>query len=299
MKILCLWVNEYLSGSTSERFTEPLKRIGHSVEIVPLETGKAEGEAMSMVRSGKVDLVFHLPYKVSFRPEIMQKISSLGITTIAWNGDDEWMWKDSPEDHKRIIKAHKYCVTTHKDALKNYDEIGFKNVFLESWGFDPGVWNKKNVKKEIPVFFCGSANPTRNQMIKDIQREGIQVVCCGPGYSKKLPLSDMVNCYRKAKIALNFVKGERGGFFYEQVKARNFEIPAVGTFQLSESCQELNRFFGPMDLETFKTPKEAAQKIRYFLENEEEREKIAQKGYEKAKSFSYDSIFRRVLKEIK
>lgn len=97
----------------------------------------------------------------------------------------------------------------------------------------------------------------------------------------------MLQEYRASKIGLNIHviyghkrRGKRG------LNMRTFEIPAAGCFELVDHMEELNNFFAiNKEIVTFSDEKDLLEKIAYYLENEKEREKIAEAGR------------RRVLKE--
>ncbi|MNV28901.1 hypothetical protein D3C71_1201070 [compost metagenome] len=57
---------------------------------------------------------------------------------------------------------------------------------------------------------------------------------------------------------------------------------ASGTFQLSDARDDLATFYTPdEEIVTFNTQQELMDKIRYYLANEEERQRIALKGLER------------------
>ena len=71
----------------------------------------------------------------------------------------------------------------------------------------------------------------------------------------------------------------------------------TGSFLLSEYSQDLDRLFRKgIHLEWFKTPEELLKKIQFFLENDEDREKIAKQGFNYVtKNFTWDKIIDRIL----
>lgn len=84
----------------------------------------------------------------------------------------------------------------------------------------------------------------------------------------------------ESKIALVFLSDLNKDTYTR----RCFEIPATRTFMLSVYTDDLAGLFKP-DKEAvyFKTPEELVQKTKYYLEHEEERERVAQAGYERLK----------------
>ena len=70
-----------------------------------------------------------------------------------------------------------------------------------------------------------------------------------------------------------------------QQSMRSFEIIASGGFHLTQWTQSMDYFFEDgKHLVTVKSPKEAYEKIKYYLKHDDERIKIAQQGMEYVKN---------------
>lgn len=289
MRILCLWVVNYQSGSTSERFVRPLKSLGHTVDIIALEEGNIESKLIEATNFDKYDFLLHLPYPNTVRLEV---IKHLPITTIAWCGDDEWFWNKYPDHARAIEKCHDYCVTTHKASLNKY-----RSGILGSWGYS-NEWKPLKVEKDIDIYFCGSKTPIRDMYFEALIDQGFKVVMDGPGYSGKVPLKTMINRYQRAKIGLSFVTENKGELLYQQVKARSFEIPAVKTLQISEYCDGLRDVFKNNEIIYFRNKNELIKKCDHFLYNDKERDEIAARGHLRARKHSYKKTFSQIFKEI-
>jgi hypothetical protein len=289
VQILALWVVKYESGSTSERFIKALNKLGHTVKVIPIEDGNVEANLIKESLSGDYDVLIHVPYIIPFRYEI---IKSLPFTTVAWMGDDEWWWDKYQDLCKLVEDSHDFCVTTDSESLYRY-----RNGLLGSWGYGE-EWKPKKVEKDIDIYFCGSHTGMRGAYIDALKDSGLKVTAHGKGFSGKIDQKTMINNYRRAKIGLSFIS-EYKDFYYQQIKARTFEIPAVGTFQLSEHSDKLSKLFTiGKDLDTFKNVKELTEKCLYYLKNFEEREMMAYRGHLSNKPNSYKQIFKRIFNQI-
>lgn len=101
------------------------------------------------------------------------------------------------------------------------------------------------------------------------------------------PLDDeeMVRLFSRSKINLGFsacgethVSGER----IVQVRLRDFEVPMAGGFYMVEYLEELEEFFDiGREIVCYDGPQDLADKIRYYLAHDEEREKIRRAGHER------------------
>jgi spore maturation protein CgeB len=109
----------------------------------------------------------------------------------------------------------------------------------------------------------------------------------------------MLERYQRAKISVSFLMGESGSRPYRQVKARAFEIPATGAFQLAYNCPELERFFKIGDeVDVFDSADEMLEKIEFYLKHDALRERMARKAQQRNLNYSYEQILGRVFKEI-
>lgn len=70
-----------------------------------------------------------------------------------------------------------------------------------------------------------------------------------------------------------------------QVKLRDFEVPMAGGFYLVEQAPDYDQLFKPgVEVETWRTPGELCDKIRYYLDHPAERAAIAAAGAARAHS---------------
>jgi spore maturation protein CgeB len=98
--------------------------------------------------------------------------------------------------------------------------------------------------------------------------------------------SDMIEMYSRSKINLGF---STCGATHEseerivQVRLRDFEVPMSGGFYLVEYMEELEEFFDiGKEIVCYADPQDLVDKIRYYLEHEDQREEIRKAGYERA-----------------
>lgn len=101
-----------------------------------------------------------------------------------------------------------------------------------------------------------------------------------------LPDSDLAAVFRGSRINLGFTRmvgddPRRPGA--TQVKLRDFEVPACGGFYLVEQAPDYDELFAiGREVETWRTPGELIEKIRYYLAHEDERAAIAAAGQRRA-----------------
>ena len=85
-----------------------------------------------------------------------------------------------------------------------------------------------------------------------------------------------------------------------QVKLRDFEVPLAGGFYLVERVSEYEEFFRPgVEIETWETPRELIDKIRYYLDHGDERRRIAAAGRQRALAdHTWDKRFSMLFAEL-
>lgn len=100
---------------------------------------------------------------------------------------------------------------------------------------------------------------------------------------------EMSKALNSSKISLNILRRQNKG----RHNMRTFEAAACGAFVLAERSAEAKEFFAE-DKEAvyFSTPDELREKARYYLKNNEERNKLARKGYERCISSGYSYLER-------
>lgn len=85
----------------------------------------------------------------------------------------------------------------------------------------------------------------------------------------------------------------------EQIKARNFEIPAWGGFQLSQFALGIEDYFIPgREIALFSTTDELVQLVLYYLVNDEEREAMRIAGNRRAAEHTYENRMRAIIERI-
>jgi spore maturation protein CgeB len=101
------------------------------------------------------------------------------------------------------------------------------------------------------------------------------------------PLSDleMIKMYSRTKINLGFSSvgnTHKTNQRIVQIRLRDFEVPMSGGFYMVEYMEELEEFFDiGQEIVCYTSREELVDKIKYYLRNEDEREAIRVKGYER------------------
>lgn len=234
--------------------------------------------------------------------ETLDFFETLTIPIINEGLDDERKFKSrkGPDNIYRGMKdvCHYFdlSLTTSKSALIKYAVEGGKALY-KPYAANPHVYKKLGLDKKYDVVFVGAKYGTRPLYIDYLRQNGIKVLAKGSGWPEgDAKPEEMIELFNEAKIILGFAGvGINDDIFI--LKGRDFEAPLTGSFYITQHHDELKEYFDlGHDLETYANKEELLQKVRYFLTHANERESIAQSGFEKclanytAKA-SYEKIF--------
>lgn len=167
-------------------------------------------------------------------------------------------------------------------ALRRLLDAGLNvRVFGPGWRPDP---LRKRIRRLSPRAVAGKATAR-------LRRRGVSAATVAPSLPREVcggVLADdqLPVVYSRAKIALGFssvgnthATGER----LTQIRLRDFEAPMSGAFYMVEEMPELTDFFEPgREVVTYRDLDELVAKCSYYLEHEEERERIRRAGHERA-----------------
>ena len=103
-----------------------------------------------------------------------------------------------------------------------------------------------------------------------------------------------------SKITLGLLSENVGEFPGDRITSRTFNIPGSGGFMLHERTDEvLNYFEEDNEITCFSEESELIDKIEYYLNNSEDRERIRINAYKKAiQEHTWDKRLERIMSTI-
>ena len=247
------------------------------------------------------DLIFFNPYTDQLDAETLKKLKERW-TTCAWFGDDTWRFENFSS---KLSPQFTKVLTTDPFSVEKYNKLGITPILTQWAGQPVGVLKGPlpiGGKYSFDVSFIGGYNQARAWFVKMLEKRGVKVDCFGPGWPNgKVSFEEMERIFRESRINLNlsnslnrdvrFVMGSPMNFarflrspkFAEQIKARNFEIPLYGGFQLTNYVPGLERYLTlGKEVAAYTNPDDCVQQIAYYLHNDQERRGIAEEGYRRA-----------------
>ena len=180
-------------------------------------------------------------------------------------------------DSHCVLQQHQYlCKILQIDILLNSTESYipyFDGLVKESYWFPNSypddLMSNLNLEKTEDIGFCGNVL-NRGHIIDSLIKYNIKKDIFVIG-------DDMVNVINSYKIHLNCN-------ISNDINYRTFETTGCGTFLLTNYTPGLEKLFDiGKEIVVYNDLNDLDNKVKYYLENEEEREKIAKSGYERAK----------------
>lgn len=144
---------------------------------------------------------------------------------------------------------------------------------------DPALYYYEE-NKDIDVSFMGSVEKYRDreEFVRLAKNYDINIHIGGGQRKEKLSPSQYASIIRRSKIGINFSLSQTGVF--HQAKGKMFEYTASGGLLLEFDNPSIKDFFeANIDYVPFTNWDELFTKIKYYLENENERKVIAENGH--------------------
>jgi len=285
----------------------------------------------------KPDVVFFILMRDEVRIETIKYLSERFIT-INWFADDQWRFdyftKYVAPCLTFSITVDKFSIQKYnqigcKAILSQWAAMDY----LPNLNFE-------NIEYKYDISFVGGKNITREWFIYELSKSGCHVECFGSGwnngrvtddeikqifYNSKINLNlsnsvpndirfykyllkrifilnkndNVISFLKRIKHSIALILGNKDKNV-EQIKARNFEIPGFGGFQLSQYALEIEDYYEiGKEIAIFSNIDELKRSVSYYLNNDIERINISKNGYLKTQGNTYDKRINKILNEVK
>jgi spore maturation protein CgeB len=303
-------------------FRSALEGMGHTLTTFDfVERAARDGvtrmrsDLVTLATASKPDLAFFFLFRDQLDTDTIEAVRRLGgCPTVNWFADDHWRFEDFT---RYMAPAFDLAVTTDADSLPKYRQLPNTRVLLSQWACNRYAYNHVTAELEHEVTFVGQLHGDRKQTVARLGSAGFPVECWGFGWpAGVLEHDEMVQVFASSRINLNLSNSsEVSGFnarlrrllrFHPpplrppQIKGRNFEVPGCGGFLLTERVPHLERYFElDSEVAVFDGPDDLVDKVRYWLEHDEERQSVAGAGYRRVMSeHTYDHRFAAIFEEL-
>jgi len=210
----------------------------------------------------------------------------------------------NPNIYKPLDSSKEFDVTfigqAYGDRPRYIKYLFDKKIDIKVWGF-----NWKNFSREAHLKKL-KRKPIRyaQYLLKEmLQLEKENFLLSDSILGDPLYDDEMIKIYSRSKINIGFSccgdtykKGEKT----LQIRLRDFEVPMSGGFYMIEYMEEMEEFFEiGKEIICYYDMDNLVDKIKYYLKNEKEREKIRQAGYKRClKEHTWHKRFENVFKEM-
>ncbi len=280
------------------------KNLGYEVNALFYDDYTKEelqSEIIKTAKSTNPDLIFFILQSDQVEIETLQLLQDQNFFTTGFFGDDQWRFEDFTSKFACLFSA---CITTDKFSCDKYRSIGQKNIIRSQWASLTSSVEYENVEYKYDVSFVGGEGAFRKWFVQELGSRGISIHCFGDRWENgRVTYEEMEDVFSTSKINLNIsnsvqfdarfllsnprniINAIRSKKHVSQTKARIFEIPAQGGFEITEYVPCLEDYFDiGKEIICYKDVDEAEQLIKYYLAHENERETIKRAGVKKARA---------------
>jgi len=192
-------------------------------------------------------------------------------------------------NHFKFAKrAYIISETTAKILSNRYN----KKIYYCPQGIDLSIWKPKTKQYKIDVLFVGTKFINRVKMINYLKENNVNVKCYGIGWKNGTIFeSDLCDLYNSSKIILNFTRDK------DSYSLRCYQVMATKSFLLSTfSTEIIDKFKVGEHFDLFMNKEECLSKIKYYLQNQEEREIIANNSFQLVKDkYNWKNVLKNLL----
>lgn len=250
--------------------------------------------------------------------EILMRLRGYYKILVLWDS----MRRSSVEYQQRVRLYDKVYAFEYDDLAYARNTFGVQNIEYLPVGYDDTIYySEAEQQRDIDVSFVGTNTPERFELLEKVaqwaHKHHWKLAVYGEWVNQRWPwmtwkfernhpeLFEFLNnynippeetaaIYRRSKIVLNV-----NNAVHKSISPRTFEILATKSFQIMNRGQDSH---GTIDLEKdlalYDSPADLEEKIGYYLSHEEERSKIAERGYMDCQGFSLVSLLKRVVDEL-
>lgn len=323
-----LYIGELREGGTCLERMRILQQMGHrvvSVDTSPWLVGNARlfrslahrvdtgpvvwqlNEALRQVsdRQGAVDLVWVDKGRHIYPETLAHAREKTGARLVHYTPDAQLLQHKS-RHFVACIPLYDLIVTTKPFELDLYRAMGARQVMLVLQGFDGRFVPRVPTVRDRGAFgsdvtFIGHCQRHYAKCLKAARRVATRLRIWGDEWPRYAQFHRWARVhvagggiwgedYPRALACTKIALGLLSKRIPETTTTRTFEIPATAVFMLAERTEDhLSLFKEGVEAEYFGSAAELQDKIRFYLNNDKLREKIAVAGRERCLTSGYHS----------
>lgn len=231
---------------------------------------------------------------INIHPKFIEKLPTFNVFSCF----------DDPESSERLSRpvaaSYDLSLVGNIAEIETYRSWGVENVEFWPLGFweteyDPNLTYEKilNQERKYPVsLICERISKYREDRLDKFYKAFPQGKYYGKGWPNGfLDDCQKINLYQNTRIGIN-IHNSTGPINY-----RTYELPANGVMQICDNKHFLSKLFRlNHEVVGFDTIDEAIELTRYYINNDDERKRIAANGWKKSISdYNETTIFKMAI----
>jgi len=265
-------------GSALQGLFAKVVRYPYREQVFQVGFRDVQKSLLNLVKTEKPDYMLWPMSFYEIHEETLSAIREEGTRIVAWFFDDPVRFDDLS---RWCIPYIDFAMTNDLGSVAKYTDLGIP-CFPCVFACNPDVYVRLNLQPEYDVSFVGKRISNRVQILDYLANHRVNLRVFGEGLGKHLAFEDVIRLFNVSKINLN-LSSSYASPEIKQIKGRVFEVTTCRGFLLSEYAPGLETLFEiDKEIVCFETPGECVEKIRYYLDHDDEREAIAQAGYIRA-----------------
>jgi spore maturation protein CgeB len=293
-----------------------INKLAHNFRIIPKSRNFFEHHPLSHMNYRSRRLREEI---AAYDPDLVFHVRGLGFRRWAFDGARlkfAW-WVESDE---RVAEAlaeapwfdHFFLINS--SSVEAARRAGFGHAEYLPHAVDADAFRPvEGVRRDLDFCFVGRWTEERQRFIEAALEVSPNGAVYGPKWRRKtwrdprlrrivegrhIAGEALVRLYNRAKVVFNITAwGADGGANRSGMTMRLFEVPATGSFLLTDQSAEMKLAVTPgVHVETFSGLEEFREKLRFYLRSDEARERIARQGMTHVRAeHSYDRTVDAIL----
>ena len=244
-------------------------------------------------------------------PSTLKKIKKIDskVKIFSWTADNMLKKHNSSIYFDLSLKLYDIHFTTKSNIVNDLYKLGAKKVVFLNKAYSKEYHYPVSVKDKykFDVLFIGTAERQRYNYMQYLAKNGIKVNIFGNLWNKSFKSSENLIIHRKELINNDYRSAISSSLITlcflrkindDQQTSRSIEIPACKGFMIAEKTEEhLNLFKNEEEAVFFKNKNEMLELVLFYLENDDKREKIRERGYLRVINcnYSYDDMINKMI----
>ncbi|HEX8903435.1 MAG TPA: glycosyltransferase [Longimicrobiaceae bacterium] len=280
----------------------------------PPDLAGANRALLRAAREGRHELVW-IEKGRTIRPSTLRALRRIlpGARLVSYSCDDMVNPRNQSRAYRAGLAIYDLLVTTKTYNVAELTALGARDVIFNGNAYHPPIHRPLELtpaERErwgSDVVFVGQYERERHETMMALVDAGVRVTVHGPDWARFrgahpgfvvgepwVADDDYARVVSGSRISLGFLRKANRDLQTQ----RSVEIPACGGFMLAErTAEHLELFEEGLEAEYFEGTGELIDKVRYYLDHEDERQRVAAAGRERClrSGYSYAERLAEVL----